>query len=303
MPVNPHITVLGMGALGQLYAGSLAKLGAQVTGLSRAGTVESVNFMTPQGLQKVALSTELPELYDILLVTTKAYQAVDAVQSHARAIGPNTTILLLHNGMGTLAPLKKRFPDCTIWLGTSSHGALLEHGILKHTGAGETWLGFGYGDRNSEQESAFAELLNQALTPCQFSDNINHKLWLKLAINSVINPLTALHQCRNGDLNSQRFAPQIQALCEEFSLLSLAEGLDLSPEFIQQTVYQVIDKTAANYSSMNRDISARRPTENNQISGYVVSRAAHFGIAVPTHSKLFETLCRLERRQNSTSLL
>ncbi|GAA5214275.1 ketopantoate reductase family protein [Corallincola platygyrae] len=302
MPHKFNITILGMGSLGQLYAASLSKTGYDVCGINSRGAVPRVSLMTPQGIQKHTLTTNLPEQFDLLIVTTKAYQAVRAVKNYARHIGPKTTILLLHNGMGTLAPLKKRFPDSSFWLGTSSHGALAEHGVLRHTGKGETWLGFAYGDRDSEKEAWATEALNHALPPAKFTSEILSKLWLKLAINSVINPLTALHQCKNGELSAPRFNNEIKALCDEFSLLAIAEGLDLSPELIESTVYQVIKNTAENHSSMNRDISASRTTENDQISGYVVSRAAHFGVAVPTHSKLFETLCRLERRQNGNIL-
>jgi 2-dehydropantoate 2-reductase len=290
-----HVTILGMGSLGQLYAGSLAKVSDQILGLSRQGAVNQVRLMNANGVETIPLNPNYPDKFELLVVTTKAYQAVDAVKAHARRIGPNTTILLLHNGMGSLAPLRMRFPDTTIWLGTSSHGALLEHGILRHTGKGDTWIGLGYGDDDHERQMIATELFHSALPNAAFCDDIESKLWLKLAINSIINPLTAVNQCRNGELSSSRFSAQIHRLCEEFALLAIAEGIDLSKEFIQQTVYQVIDKTAANFSSMNRDIANKRPTENDQISGYVVSRAAHFGIPVATHSQLFQTICRLER--------
>jgi 2-dehydropantoate 2-reductase len=59
-------------------------------------------------------------------------------------------------------------------------------------------------------------------------------------------------------------------------------------------VYQVIDTTAANHSSMLQDIRTQRHTEIDYITGYVIRRGRKHGLTLPVNSHLFDTVKRKE---------
>lgn len=100
------ITVLGCGALGQLWLTALCKQGHDVQGWLRVPQPYcSVNLVETDGsIFNESLTANDPDFLatsDLLLVTLKAWQVSDAVKSLASTLPVTTPILLIHNGMGT----------------------------------------------------------------------------------------------------------------------------------------------------------------------------------------------------------
>lgn len=101
------ITVLGCGALGQLWLTALCKQGHEVQGWLRVPQPYcSVNLVETDGsIFNESLTANDPDFLatsDLLLVTLKAWQVSDAVKSLASTLPVTTPILLIHNGMGTI---------------------------------------------------------------------------------------------------------------------------------------------------------------------------------------------------------
>ncbi len=96
-------------------------------------------------------------------------------------------------------------------------------------------------------------------------------MWRKLAVNCVINPLTALWNCPNGEL--RHHTDEINAICEEVAAVIEREGYHTSADDLRYYVEQVIDSTAENISSMLQDVRAMRHTEIDYITGYLLKRA------------------------------
>ncbi len=82
----------------------------------------------------------------------------------------------------------------------------------------------------------------------------------------------------------------------EVAAVMAREGHHASPEDLLAYVWQVIDSTAKNISSMLQDVRAQRQTEIDYISGYLLKRARAHGVAVPENARLFE---RIKRKENS----
>jgi 2-dehydropantoate 2-reductase len=132
--------------------------------------------------------------------------------------------------------------------------------------------------------------------PVRAVDDIDQRLWRKLAVNSVINPLTALHDCRNGAvLELPGIDALLPALCAEVCAAANAEGLALNAAQLVDDVRHVCRVTAQNRSSMLQDIAARRLTEIDFINGYVVHKAAQYGLDCPQQRALYMQIQDLER--------
>ncbi|VDZ80488.1 2-dehydropantoate 2-reductase [Salmonella bongori] len=99
---------------------------------------------------------------------------------------------------------------------------------------------------------------------------------VKLAVNCVINPLTALWSCPNGEL--RHHPDEIKGICEEVAAVIEREGYHTSADDLRYYVEQVIDSTAENISSMLQDVRAMRHTEIDYITGYLLKRARVHGI-------------------------
>ena len=125
--------------------------------------------------------------------------------------------------------------------------------------------------------------LNTILPSVEWRNDIHTALWNKLAINSVINPLTAIHQCRNGKLANDQFKKQISILIKEISQVLNAENIAISHQSVVDNVYRVIESTAQNFSSMHQDIAHHRTTEIDFITGYLIRTAQKHGLNTPHH--------------------
>jgi len=147
--------------------------------------------------------------------------------------------------------------------------------------------------------SQVTQVFNRALGNCHWDDDINAKLWLKLMINVAINPLSAIFQVNNGALAQPSFQSKIDTIVNE--AMPLLRALQLEASSLRQIINQVIDATASNYSSMNRDIHFQRHTENAYISGYLLDKASAYQIDMPFIRSLYHEITRLENHSPTQS--
>ncbi|MCC3732166.1 2-dehydropantoate 2-reductase [Rouxiella badensis] len=287
------ISVLGCGALGQLWLSTLYQQGHDVQGWVRIPQPFcAVNVISPDG---TAFNRNLPtndpqHLADseLLIVTLKAWQVSSALGTLLPKLNENCSVLLLHNGMGTVDELPAHRQP--ILLGATTHAARHEGNAIIHVAAGITHIG--PANQRGAGASYLADPLHSALPDVAWHDNILPSLWNKLAVNCVINPLTAVYNCTNGDLIAH--GEMIESICGEVAEVMAIEGYQTHKESMLSYVYQVIDTTSANHSSMLQDIRTQRHTEVDYITGYVLRRGRSHGLQLPMNNKLFEMIKRKE---------
>lgn len=294
------ITVLGCGALGQLWLASLFKQGHEVQGWLRVpqpfchvNLVETDGSVFNQTL--IANDPDFLANSDLLLVTLKAWQVSGAVKVLVGRLPANSPILLLHNGMGTLEELRSIHQP--ILLGVTTHAARRDGNVIIHVANGITHIG----PRNAAGHnfSYLADTLHNVLPEIAWHDNILPASWKKLAVNCVINPLTALYNCPNGDLRQHQ--NEVSDICHEVAMVMEREGHHTTPEDLIYYVGEVIESTAENISSMLQDVRVERHTEIDYITGYLLQRARAHGLSVPVNSRLYEQIKRKENEYERSS--
>lgn len=311
---------------------------------------------------------------DSLFVTTKADSTVDAVGRLADRLTPSSTIVLLQNGMGVLDMLLEQlFRDPTsrpnIILATMTHGCYTRRPLhVVHAGFGSLHFGIVPDARTGlsgfeqaaqgapDKTAAALDVSRIADEPSTRTLRATVELLLdlpldvcwepirayqlralrKLIINACINPITALADCKNGDLFGSLPASELlRALCAEGSqvleahareakvgqgvsaedagrLSSLpladlltqtdAQGLplldaSLKPASLLHEVENVVRATASNWSSMHQDLRNRRQsTEIDFINGYLVELGRAYGIPTPAN-EVVANLVRLKSRR------
>lgn len=295
------ITVLGCGALGQLWLTALERQGHDVQGWLRvpqpycpASVVELDGSITSKTF--IANDPLFLGQSELLLVTLKAWQVSGALKNLETLIADNCPILLLHNGLGTLEELKTlRQP---LLRGITTHAATRDGNLIVHVASGITHVG--PTSAEGAKLSELAEMLHQALPDVAWHNNVDAAAWQKLAVNCVINPLSVQYDCRNGELASHR--DEIDQLCAEIAEIMAREGHHSSHENLVSYVMQVIETTAWNISSMLQDVRAGRRTEIDYINGYIIRRGRAQGIPTPENSRLYELIKRKEQSYEHESL-
>jgi len=299
--MNWHI--LGAGAQGLLWASALSQTGNTATLLVRPEADEGPRPLTlerdgnEQTLTIARVRSDRANQLSQLLVTVKAPDLADALSALTPSYDQLRLVVLLQNGLGAEAIARRLLPETTvIWLGTSTHGSFRRSpNHVVHAGQGAIWLGPGRGHlRDAEQAAALASLQATALN-VGWDDAIQGRLWQKLLVNACLNPLTALLDCRNGELLSHPLARQwLPLLAAEAAAVASAEGWPTEPAALLTRVDALATATAGNFNSMQQDFKHQRPTEIAFITGALINAAARHGLALPHHCELLE---RIEQRR------
>lgn len=295
---SPQFAIVGKGAIGGLIGFKCHQLGYDYQHLVKLKHQLLFKVTDIEGVLHsfVPNSTviTLPSQFDILILPVKAYQVMSVLEQLKPFIQPRHIIVLLHNGMGTIEKVKKRLPNNPLIAATTSYGALkLDADTLTETGLGQTHLGW-LSNVDVELKQLIEPILSALLPPSNWHQNIALALWNKLAINAVINPLTAIHNLKNGELAKSKYNTIISNICYEIAIVMQALGYPADNLELFKNVQRVIIATANNYSSMHQDLKFKRQTEIEFINGYVTSQATKLNIKVPFNQRLLKQIRQLE---------
>ncbi|MTI15611.1 ketopantoate reductase family protein [Sansalvadorimonas verongulae] len=301
--VYPHWHILGAGAIGCLWSAQLYKNRITCMLLVRSQRFKQLESDT-QPLLRITEGGQLNQLpvsigstndaqpIENLLLTTKAGDALAAIQSVKDRLTNNTTIVLLQNGMGSQQAIAESFPELAVYAGSTTDGAWLESFLTIHrAGHGKTWLGPLSDKAHAETHNhAIESLVKLVGMDVSLTENVLAKLQEKLAINAAINGMTALHNCSNGELLKPEFQPTIAALCEETACVLAVEGYSGTGAQVLERVNHVLTVTGENYSSSLQDVRNNRKTELQWINGYLLTLADKHNIHAPAHETLMSQL-------------
>jgi len=295
---DPHWHVLGAGAIGSLYAHELHRGGLTTSLILRnASQKKSVALLVERDgghseRHLDVVNAENPGPISHLLLTTKAFDVRAAVASVAHRLDKHSVVVLLVNGMGLAEQLSEDYPHLHLYCGTTTEGAYsIAPQHIRHAGHGETRIGR---QGQAEPPRWFAAWKN-AIATSHWDGNIESALWSKLAVNCIINPLTAAYRCLNGELAKREdFADHVAALCDEVSYICSAAGHTDLATMLPQTVATVISQTALNRSSMLQDVEHSRPTEIDYINGFLLQVANQLGIDAPLNRAIIERVKNLD---------
>jgi 2-dehydropantoate 2-reductase len=296
-----NIVVIGQGAIGLLWYHHLTKVQENSVSLSCSSSANSVpkhyhftdiNNHSEQVLLTLATNTTFANA-DLIMLCVKSYQVKAALAALNNKISAQAIIVFCHNGMGAYQDLVKLQQPCLALLTT--HGCKITRPFhAQHTGLGHHDLGLITGDIRPSIRDELIATLAQALPTLTFTEAIKDKQWLKLAINSVINPITAIENINNGQLLDDRFKSLISQLIDEIIAVAAYENINFDFNELQATILQVAKNTANNCSSMRSDILQKRKTEIDYINGYIVNLARKAGLGVPQNEKIIQQVKALE---------
>jgi 2-dehydropantoate 2-reductase len=273
------IAILGMGAIGTLMAWHWRT--QDLFCITRGGHSCERFFEDRQGNQHtLSLPHWSHSPLDWLVITTKAASTLSALRPLHAWLPRINNILLLQNGMGQqqqVADWLNQFRQAPqLWVGISTEGAYRSSPQqVVWAGSGETCIG---------PWSEAADSTTRILPNTQPVSDIHTRMRAKLAINAVINPMTAALQCRNGELvSNDQYFQQMTRLADEIQWLyqQLEWPLDFS---LAQRAADVAQATANNRSSSLQDVLSQRPTELNYITGFLLQQARQHQLSLP-HSE------------------
>lgn len=270
--------------MGSLAAARLLAAGFSLQLISRDRQPASRQLHWPDGQTSTFhLAADNGQPIRHLVVAVKAGDTLAAIQPLLPRLHPQADILRLQNGMGTLDSLALPAAVRCLHL-VSTDGAWRAGERIQVVAENRTLIGDG------GQPPVWLKALQRHWPGLIWSADIERAQWQKLAVNAVINPLTALYRCRNGELlDAGEREQRMRVLAEEADQLLCR----LYPDWPADTLArsrEVAQQTAANTSSMLADVLAGRTTEIAFINGYLLRRAGQFGLTLPAHQALLTAL-------------
>jgi len=241
----------------------------------------NVKILSEESVDKI---TFLP---DLLILTVKSYDTYSAISQAKQLIDDNIVVLSLQNGLDNIDKIEKIVDRRQLIVGVTTYGAFFsEPGVVKHTGKGQTLLGELNG-RRTKRIKNIADLFNKASIDTIISEDIIKEIWTKAIINSSINPLTTVFQCKNGYLLENPILEKIvEKICKESTSIARANGISLLHQYTIKKTREVIKSTSENYSSMLQSFKKGKKTEIKSINGKLIDIGKMRGVNTSMNSIL-----------------
>lgn len=277
------ILVVGAGAIGGYFGGRLLAVGRDVTFLvreRRAAQLARTGLVIRSRLGDASLpapptvsAEALKGPYDLVLLSCKAYDLEGAMTSFAPAVGPETAILPLLNGLAHLDTLAARFAGKNVLGGQAAISLALDaEGRILHLNDG---LGLSFGELDgttSPRVAAIAAEFAAAGIEAGQSAAIVQEMWEKWAFIAAAGGITSLMRAAVGDIVAAGGAPLALALYDEIGTIAAANGHPLRPASSDRSRAMLTAAGSAFTASMMRDVEGGRAVEADHVVGDLLKR-------------------------------
>lgn len=275
--------VVGVGGIGGYFGGRLAESGRDVTFLvrpRRAAQLAKTGLVIKSPLgdyhnpsPKLVTTQTLDGPYDLILLSCKAYDLADAMDSFAAAVGPNSMILPLLNGMDHLNALDARFGAdrvfgglCQISVALDAEGRILHFNKIHNLVFGDR------ADSLSQRAESFAPDVMGAGFNARMSAAIDQEMWEKWVFIATCAGITCLMRSAIGDVIKAGGGATILSLFDECAAIAARQGHAPGEPFLSQSRKMLADETSTLMASMLRDVENGNRTEGDHILAALLRR-------------------------------
>jgi len=303
-----RILVLGAGALGGYFGGRLAEAHADVTFLVRPRRADEIAksglmIQSPagdfEGPVKTVLADGLDAGFDAVLFTCKAYDLESAIAAIRPAMGPETRVLPVLNGIRHLDALDAAFGKARVLGGTAQIGATLaSDGTIRHMSKFHLLT---FGERVPAQANFcghLARTMDKAKFESRHSPHIMQDMWDKFVMIAVVAGMTTLMRGAIGDIVEARDgASLIGDALQECAAVAASAGYGQDAKGLAGLRGWLTEKGSTFSSSMLRDIEKKGAIEADHIFGDMLARAEAAKIPAPMLRTIYAALQAYQARR------
>jgi 2-dehydropantoate 2-reductase len=309
------ILVVGAGSTGGYFGGRLAEAGRDVTFLVRSARAESIRkdglqIVSPFGdftLQpKLISANKIASPYEVILLSVKAYGLETAMDDFAAAVGPDTMIFPLLNGMRHLNVLASRFGEKAVLGGICRISSEVdEAGRIVQLTKVQTLICGEIGAAESSRMDALNQFMQGVGFEFQLSDDIVRDMWVKWVMLATLGGITCLFRGSIGEVNAGPAGRELSLkMLAEAAAISTANGYPPTEQSLGWA-RSVVSSTGSNMTaSMYRDLVAGVAVEADQIIGDLLERGRKHGVEATLFQAAYVNLSVYQSRlsRNTKSL-
>ncbi|MED5580290.1 MAG: 2-dehydropantoate 2-reductase [Nitrospinota bacterium] len=321
MTSNPiqSVLIVGPGAVGSMLAanscmglsGGLYPMKIRLAGSENLSIfsrlhlekINSVGLFLKSNIKKSSIAkpnvefSPSSEKADLVIFAVKVFDLVEASKMFLPSISSSTIVLVVSNGLGVSEKLDENIDRNNCFRGLIETGCeLVGSGeIVQH---GESRLELSPNDAGQscciqnafEKIEFFFQNSGFKVSTC---DNSRLSEWKKFIVNSSINPLATLFECKNGDLLREPIIYILSELCSEIQQLVDSEKLSID---VRAKVLKIARNTYENQNSMLKSFLKRRKSELQEFTGEILRLAVSNELHLPLNKFLFNALRIIEDR-------
>jgi 2-dehydropantoate 2-reductase len=231
----------------------------------------------------------------------KAYSLPAALGDVAPAVGPETMILPVLNGMKHVDAITERFGAnalvgcvCRIAAESDDKGRIVQLANFQELAYGEMDA------RPSSRTERLDEFMKGAGFTARLSPEIAREMWEKWLLLASLGGTTCLMRGNIGQIEAapggREFA---MGLLDEVTTIIRTTGEQPSAACVEEARTLLTTKGSALTSSMYRDLQKHQRIEADQIIGDLLARGQKAGIAAPLLSAAFANLTVYQNQLDS----
>lgn len=291
----PRVAVFGAGAVGCYFGGMLARAGAPVTLIGRRRHVQAIAAnglwiasRTFQESVPIAATTDASgaRAADLVLICVKTLDTDEAARAIAPHLSPGAVVVSLQNGMDNAERIGAVVPNPVVPAVVYVSAEMTGPGQVRHNGRGDLIIGSPR-KRSVEGLDALAAMFVRASIPCRVSSAIERDLWEKLALNCAFNAISALGRARYARLIAHEPASGVlREVIAEVVAVAGGDGVELSATELTRAAEALAAAVPEAISSTAQDLAEGRPTEIDDLNGYVARRGEALGVPTPVNRTL-----------------
>lgn len=296
------LLVVGAGATGGYFGGRLAEVGRDVTFLVRPARAlqllrEGLVLNSPHGdsviTPQLTTSSEIKKHYDVILLSVKAYGLDQAMADCAAAVGPNTVIIPVLNGMAHIEKLINRFGPrvvlggvCKVAASIDDRGRIVQLAPFQELVYGE--LGQ---PASSNRRDGLDALFTGAGFDAKWSSDIRRELWQKWIFLASLGAITTLARGNVGEIAATESGDRfVREMLREIVAIAGAHGFAPGDKFVQGTTAVLTQRESGLTSSMYRDLVKGAKIEAEHIIGDLLRRGDEFQLPSPLLRAVYTNL-------------
>ncbi|MGW0469235.1 ketopantoate reductase family protein [Streptomyces sp. NPDC003027] len=286
------ILVVGAGATGGYFGAVLARAGRDVTFLVRP---HRATVLRERGLRitgrdeewrlepRLVTADALTAPYDLVLLSVKSTALEQAIEDIVPAVGPDTAIVPLLNGLAHIDALNARFGTAPVLGGVAKVVTTLndEGDIVRLAPLAHLTIGEQDGSLSPRVEKIRA-VLDEAGIDVLAAGDVMASMWHKWVFITTLGAVTSLTRGTVGEVNAVPGGPELgPAVLAEAAAVSAAAGHPVPERELTATLDVVTATGSPLVPSLYRDLTAGRPTEVEHLFGDLVARARALSVATP----------------------
>ena len=305
LPKDPHVAIVGSGALGLYYGAKLAHSGVPVSFLARRDLAhlqqKGLQIRCTEGdfhLPHIKVYAESQEIgpVDLVIVAIKTTANDSLGKLLPPLVGPDTAVCTLQNGLGNEELIGSIVGRDRVLCGVC-HVCVSRPtpGVASNMSGGNIRFSDLSGGDTPRAQS-IAQLFEQAGIRCSVAPSVGSARWYKLVWNVPFNGLSIAEGGIDTAqiLANPKFHAKTLVLMNEVMAASTALGFPQDPEHPKQEIART-QKMGAYQPSSLLDYLAKKPVELESIWGETLRQGTSAGVPMPELTRLYQKLKQLVR--------